>query len=42
MSMLKALYEILVPADKMMELVNAVIPQSYNGISWEIHNARDY
>lgn len=42
MSMLKALYEILVPLDKMMELVSAVIPQPYNGISWEIHNAMDY
>lgn len=40
--MLRALYEILVPVDKMMELVSAVIPQSYNGISWEIHNAMDY
>lgn len=42
MSMLRALYEILVPMDKMMELVSAVIPQPYNGISWEIHNAMDY
>ncbi len=42
MSMLRALYEILVPVDKMMELVSAVIPQPYNGISWEIHNAMDY
>lgn len=41
-SMLRALYEILVPVDKMMELVSAVIPQPYNGISWEIHNAMDY
>lgn len=42
MSMLRGLYEILVPVDKMMELVSAVIPQLYNGISWEIHNAMDY
>lgn len=42
MSMLRALYEILVPVDKMMELVSAVIPQPYNGDSWEIHNAMDY
>lgn len=42
MSTLRALYEILVPMDKMMELVSAVIPQPYNGISWEIHNAMDY
>lgn len=31
-----------VPVDKMMELVSAVFPQPYNGISWEIHNAMDY
>lgn len=42
MSMLRGLYEILVPVDKMMVLVCAVIPQLYNGISWEIHNAVDY
>lgn len=41
-SMLRALYEILVPVDKMMELVSAVIPQPYNGINWEIHSAMDY
>lgn len=42
MSMLRALYEILVSVDKMMELASTVIPQPYNGISWEIHNAMDY
>ena len=41
MSMLRALYEILVPVDKMMESV-CCHPLLYNSISWEIHNAMDY
>ncbi|KAI4798489.1 hypothetical protein KUCAC02_022005 [Chaenocephalus aceratus] len=40
--MLRALYEILVPVDTMMELVSAVTPQPHNGIIGEIHNAKDY